>query len=144
MQTYAQGPHCAVRGQRDRVGVMSRDGLVWSSNSGRMCPKCGRATNKCVCRRGASAAAAGSSPTAATAVVRVGRQTKGRRGKGVTVVAGVPGSAADLAKLAKDLKRRCGSGGTLKDGVIEVQGEHRDTLVAELTRRGFTVKRVGG
>ena len=77
-------------------------------------------------------------------MVRVGRQTKGRRGKGVTVVTGVPLSGADLTRLAKALKQRCGTGGTVKDGVIEIQGDHRDTLVAELTKQGFTVKRAGG
>ena len=76
--------------------------------------------------------------------LRVGRQTKGRRGKGVTVVTGVPLTGADLTKLAKALKKRCGSGGTVKDGVIEIQGDHRDALVAELTKQGFTVKRSGG
>jgi translation initiation factor 1 len=76
--------------------------------------------------------------------VRVGRETKGRKGKGVTVVTGVPATPAELAELAGDLKRKCGSGGTVRDGVIEIQGDHRDLLVAELARRGFTVKRSGG
>jgi len=76
--------------------------------------------------------------------VRVGRQTKGRKGKGVTVVTGVPVGQADLEKLARDLKKKCGSGGTVRDGVIEIQGEHRDKLVEELGRRGYTAKRSGG
>jgi translation initiation factor 1 len=76
--------------------------------------------------------------------VRVGRQTKGRKGKGVTVVTGVPLGQAELEKLARDLKKKCGSGGTVRDGVIEIQGEHRDTLVEELGRRGYTAKRSGG
>jgi translation initiation factor 1 len=76
--------------------------------------------------------------------VRVGRQTKGRKGKGVTVVTGVPLGQADLEKLARDLKKKCGSGGTVRDGVIEIQGEHRDALVEELCRRGYSVKRSGG
>jgi translation initiation factor 1 len=74
----------------------------------------------------------------------VGRETKGRRGKGVTVITGVPLGPTELAALARELKARCGSGGTVRDGVIEIQGEHRDRLVEELTRRGFRVKRVGG
>lgn len=77
-------------------------------------------------------------------VVRVGRETKGRRGKGVTVVAGVPLAGEALAALASQLKRMCGSGGTVRDGVIEIQGDHRDQLVAELAKRGWTVKRSGG
>jgi translation initiation factor 1 len=80
----------------------------------------------------------------APAVVRVGRETKGRRGKGVTVVMGVPLSGAALDELGARLKRICGSGGTVKDGVIEIQGDHRDRLVEELAKAGWTVKRSGG
>lgn len=81
---------------------------------------------------------------AGNGVVRVGRQTAGRKGKGVTVVTGVPLAGADLEALAAALKRRCGSGGTVRDGVIEIQGDHRDLLVGELAARGWTVKRSGG
>jgi translation initiation factor 1 len=77
-------------------------------------------------------------------IVRVGRETKGRKGKGVTVVVGVPLASDALEELATRLKRRCGSGGTVHEGVIEIQGDHRDTLVAELGRLGYTVKRAGG
>jgi translation initiation factor 1 len=74
----------------------------------------------------------------------VSRQTQSRAGKAVTVITGLPLAAAELESLASELKRRCGSGGTVKDGVIEIQGEHRDVLVAELVRRGFAAKRSGG
>ena len=78
-------------------------------------------------------------------MVRVGRETKGRKGKGVTVITGVPLAGDALADLAKRLKQRCGSGGTVTDaGAIEIQGDHRDTLVAELGKLGYTVKRSGG
>ena len=77
-------------------------------------------------------------------VVRVGRQTKGRRGKGVTVISGLPLAGAELAQLATELKKKCGTGGTVKDQTIEIQGDHRDALVAELASRGWTVKRSGG
>jgi translation initiation factor 1 len=77
-------------------------------------------------------------------VVRVSRQTQGRAGKGVTVITGLALKAETLAALASELKRLCGSGGTVKDGSIEIQGEHRDRLVAELSRRGFTARRAGG
>ncbi len=76
--------------------------------------------------------------------MRVGRQTKGRKGKGVTVITGLPLPKDELDTLARDLKRKCGSGGTVRDGVIEIQGEHRDALVEELSRRGFNVRRSGG
>ena len=77
-------------------------------------------------------------------IVRIGRETKGRKGKGVTVITGLPLDEPGLQKLATDLKRRCGAGGTVKGNTIEIQGDHRDLLVAELTARGYTVKRSGG
>jgi translation initiation factor 1 len=76
--------------------------------------------------------------------VRVGRETQGRKGKGVTVVTGLPLVPDELKALAKELKARCGTGGTVKDGVIEIQGDHRDAIVAELGKRGFDVRRSGG
>ena len=114
--------------------------LVYSTGVGRICPGCRRAAADCVCRtmggQIAGARAAGH--------VRVGRQTQGRAGKGVTVISGLPLKDAELEQLATELKRRCGSGGTVREGSIEIQGEHRDVLVAELTRRGFVAKRSGG
>jgi translation initiation factor 1 len=77
-------------------------------------------------------------------VVRVSRATQGRGGKVVSVIAGLPLGDAELAALAADLKRRCGAGGAVRDGTIEIQGEHRDTLVAELIKRGYAAKRAGG
>ena len=77
-------------------------------------------------------------------MVRVARETRGRKGKGVSVVTGVPLAGDELALLARQLKQRCGAGGTVRDGVIEIQGEHRDTLVVELEKLGYTVKRAGG
>lgn len=78
------------------------------------------------------------------AAVRVGRETAGRSGKGVTVITGLPLAAAQLEELATALKKRCGSGGTVRDAKIEIQGDHRDTLVAELIKRGYSAKRSGG
>jgi len=103
-----------------------------------MCPRCGKPAAGCVCKKPSASAPKGDG------VVRVGRETKGRKGKGVTVVTGVPLSGDALDALGSELKRLCGSGGTVRDGVIEVQGDHRDALVAELTKRGWTVKRSGG
>lgn len=77
-------------------------------------------------------------------IVRIGRETKGRKGKGVTLVYGVPLNGEELKQLAKELKQKCGSGGTLKDNVIEIQGDHRQVLQAELAKRGWTVKLAGG
>jgi translation initiation factor 1 len=77
-------------------------------------------------------------------VVRVSRQTKGRKGKGVTLITGISLDAAGLKDLGKKLKQLCGSGGTVKDGIIEVQGDHIDTLVAALKDMGWPAKRSGG
>ncbi len=77
--------------------------------------------------------------------IRVGRETQGRGGKGVTVITGLPLGPAALEALAKELKARCGAGGKARpDGAIEIQGEHRDLLVTELAKRGYTAKRAGG
>lgn len=111
--------------------------LVWSSELGRICPGCGKAAASCSC-------SGKSSPPAGDGIVRIRRESKGRGGKTVTVVTGVPGDDAALTVLAGELKRRCGTGGTVKDGSIEIQGDHGDLLLAELSRRGYTVKRAGG
>jgi translation initiation factor 1 len=124
------------------------DRLVYSSEHGRVCPSCGRSETRCNCRgKGArariKAREEADAAKASDGIVRVGRSTKGRRGKIVSTVTGVPVDADELQALAAELKRRCGTGGALKDGVIEIQGDHRDTLVEELERRGFKVKRSG-
>jgi translation initiation factor 1 len=121
------------------MGKGNDAGLVYSTSHGRMCPACGKPVVECVCReREASAIPDGDG------VVRVSRETKGRKGKGVTLIAGVPVDENKLRSLAKQLKRRCGAGGTVKDRVIEIQGDHRDVLVEELKKQGYTVKRAGG
>jgi translation initiation factor 1 len=76
--------------------------------------------------------------------VRVSRETKGRKGSGVTLVTGLPLAGGDLRQLASKLKQRCGSGGTMKDGVIEIQGDHRDLVCEEIRKLGYPVKRAGG
>jgi translation initiation factor 1 len=111
--------------------------LVYSTVRGLVCPDCRLPVAKCGCRKGAP-------PPKGDGVVRVRRETKGRAGKTVTAVEGIPLSGEALRDLAAELKRHCGTGGTLKGGVIEIQGDHRDAVVADLTRRGFTVKRAGG
>lgn len=77
-------------------------------------------------------------------IVRVGRETKGRKGSGVTVITGIPLHLEGLENLASKLKQTCGTGGTVKHGVIEIQGDHRDLLVTELQQLGYTVKKSGG
>jgi translation initiation factor 1 len=111
--------------------------IVYSTGIGSLCPNCRRAVKDCVCPKGAPGAA---KPGA----VRVGREVKGRAGKGVTTVTGVALSPADIEALATRLKKRCGSGGTVRDGVIEIQGDHRDAIVAELVKLGWPAKKSGG
>jgi translation initiation factor 1 len=111
--------------------------IVYSTGVGSLCPNCRRAVRECVCPKGVP----GAPPSVA---VRVGREVKGRAGKGVTTVRGLPMSAADIDSLATHLKKRCGSGGTVRDGVIEIQGDHRDAVVAELIKRGWPAKKSGG
>jgi translation initiation factor 1 len=77
-------------------------------------------------------------------IVRVRRETGGRGGKTVTAVYGVALAEEPLKELAGALKRLCGTGGTVKDGAIEIQGDHRDRIVATLEQRGYTVKLAGG
>ena len=110
---------------------------VYSSDTGRLCPECGQPVTRCRCsqkpllRKG-------------DGIIRVSRETKGRKGKGVTVINGLPMNADDLKALGKQLKQKCGSGGTVKQGCIEIQGDHRDLVLAELNRLGFQAKKSGG
>jgi translation initiation factor 1 len=122
---------------------MSNGRLVYSTEQGRVCPECGRPVVACSCRRSKPAQTA-VVPAQGSGQVRVGRETKGRKGKGVTVVTGLPLAGAALDELATRLKKRCGSGGTVRGAVIEIQGDHRDVLVAELAKLGYQAKRSGG
>ena len=109
---------------------------VYSSDQGRLCPGCGQALTSCTCRRKEAAAGDG--------IVRIRRESKGRGGKTVTVITGLPLADEALKALAGELKRRCGSGGTVKEGMVEIQGDHADLLLTELQQRGYKVKRAGG
>ena len=112
-------------------------GLVCSTESGRMCPTCRQPVAQCVCKQNKPL-------PAGDGIVRVSRETKGRGGKTATVVKGVALDAAALTALGKQLKALCGSGGTVKDGVIEVQGDHCDRIIEALKKLGHQVKRAGG
>ena len=112
-------------------------GLVYSTETGRMCPECRQPVAQCICR-------AAPPPPPGDGMVRVSRETKGRAGKGVTLVKGLLLAPAELTALGKQLKAACGSGGTVKDGVIEVQGDHVERVMAALVAQGYVVKRSGG
>jgi translation initiation factor 1 len=77
-------------------------------------------------------------------VIRISRETQGRKGKGVTVISGLALGQTELETLATELKKKCGSGGSVENGRIEIQGDHRDRLVEELSRKGWKTKRSGG
>jgi translation initiation factor 1 len=112
--------------------------LVYSTETGRMCPDCHQPLSDCTCKAAAKARPAGDGN------VRVSRESKGRGGKTVTLVRGLPLDADALAALGKQLRAACGSGGTAKDGLLEIQGDHCDRVMAELTKLGHKPKRVGG
>jgi translation initiation factor 1 len=113
------------------------EGLVYSTEFGKACPKCGNPSSHCSCGKGKLR-------TPTDGIVRIGRETKGRKGAGVSLVTGVPLEGNDLKALAKRLKQKCGTGGTVKSGTIEIQGDHRDVLKQELSKLGYTVKLAGG
>jgi translation initiation factor 1 len=117
-------------------GLSGLGGLVYSTESGRMCPTCRKPLAQCVCRLAVQPTGDGT--------VRVSRETKGRGGKAVTVVKGVLLDGTALTELGKQLKTACGTGGTVKDGVIEIQGDHCERVVQTLKAQGFAVKRAGG
>ena len=116
--------------------------MVYSTGLGTLCPNCRRAVRECACPKDAPGAASGAART--LSAVRVGRETKGRAGKGVSVITGLPLRAAELEALAGELKKRCGSGGTVRGAAIEIQGDHRDALVAALIKLGWPAKKSGG
>ena len=114
----------------------SNSSLVYSTDGGRTCPVCRQPRAQCTCLAAKAIIGDG--------VVRVSRDTKGRGGKSVTLVKGLALDAAALAVLGKQLRAACGAGGTVKDGVIEVQGDHCDLVMETLRRQGHQPKRSGG
>lgn len=114
-------------------------GLVYSTDGGRMCPACRKPLAQCICKAQRAAVPVGDG------AVRVSRESKGRGGKTVTLVRGLPLDAAALAALGKRLRNACGTGGTAKDGVLELQGDHAERVVELLKAEGYAnVRRAGG
>lgn len=112
--------------------------LVYSTNGGRTCPSCRQALADCRCATHMAAQVLGDGK------VRVSRSSAGRGGKTVTLVVGLPMTAAELDACAKRLKAACGSGGTAKDGRIEIQGDHVERVMAALQAMEHAPKRAGG
>ena len=120
---------------------MDNSRLVYSTESGKICPSCQKPVLECTCKK--------EKPRFQTnikynGIIRVQREVKGRKGKTVTTVSAFQLADDELKNLATQLKRSCGTGGSVKDGVIIIQGDHRDTLITELTNRGFKAKIAGG
>lgn len=111
-------------------------GLVYSTDSGCHCPECEQPEAECIC--------AEQPLNSGDGIARVRRESKGRGGKTVTTIQGLCLTASELKDLTAALKKRCGCGGSLKDGVIEIQGDQVELLLAELRKRGFTAKQAGG
>jgi translation initiation factor 1 len=118
---------------------MTPDRVVYSTDGGRRdrCSRCGRSLDSCRCSSKVT-------PPAGDGIVRIARSRGGRHGKTVTVITGVPGTPAEREALTASLKRLCGSGGTVKDTAIEIQGDHRERLASRLRELGFAVKLAGG
>lgn len=112
--------------------------VVYTTEDGAVCPACKKSKAKCSCAEARKLAVRGDGN------VRIRRETNGRGGKTVSTVSGLPLNQGELTSLLKDLKRLCGAGGAIKDGVVEIQGDHCDLLLRELDKRGFRPKRAGG
>ena len=124
-------------GQTEEVRTRLKRIALWDSEVGETSSaKCHQLKTTCTCQN--------DPPAPSNTVVRVSRETKGRRGKGVTIISDVPLNADGLTELAATLKQRLGTGGTVKEGRIEIQGDHRDRIVQELEALGYQVKRAGG
>ena len=120
------------------MGKKDTGGLVYSTETGgRTCPECRNPIDQCSCNQEQRS-------TSSDGIVRLHRETKGRKGKGVTLITGLDLPEKELKALAKTLKAKCGTGGTIREGIIEIQGDHRDTLQAELDKQGWNVKKAGG
>lgn len=126
---------------------MNNSRLVYSTETGRVCPRCGQAAQKCQCKtkkHQCKKRNTGSvQKTPDDGVLRIRREIKGRKGKGVTTISGFDLGEFKLKEIAARLKRLCGSGGSVKDGVIIIQGDHRNAIQAELSRQGHKVKIAG-
>ena len=116
---------------------MSKNRTVYSTERGRVCSKCNRPADSCICAKKKNT-------FKSDGVVRIKREVKGRGGKTVTTVSGISLNPGDLKELAGELKKKCGSGGTVKEGIIIIQGDRREVIFQMLEKKGFLVKLAGG
>ena len=112
---------------------------VFSTETGRICPECGKPIQKCQCKKKKITSA-----IKQDGIVRLRIERKGRGGKSVTLVEGLPFNEELLKEISKELKKQCGVGGALKNGIIELQGDVRDSVLTILKSKGYSVKKSGG
>ena len=130
--------HIVIGGRVKSRKKGKNSGVYYSATYGDMCSRCDKPVDDCTC--GAEKGGPRGDGIRGDGIVRITRSTKGRKGKTVTVLTGFALADDALRELAKELKQRCGAGGTSRDGTIEIQGEHRETLVSELRKRGYRNK----
>ena len=120
---------------------MADSRLVYSTEFGQICPECQKPVSECICKKKKP-----KTPirTKQDEIIRIGREVKGRKGKTVSVVYGFQFDRADLKILVKQLKQQCGTGGSVKDDMIIIQGDHREKLMKLLKAQGHKVKLSGG
>jgi translation initiation factor 1 len=120
---------------------MNNSRLVYSTETGRICPLCNKPISKCICKNKKSKSHIDNK---IDGTIRIKREVKGRKGKTVTTIAGLAHNENKLKELAKQLKSRCGAGGAVKNGIIIIQGDHREKLQSELEKEGYKTKLAGG
>ena len=120
---------------------MSNSRLVYSTETGSICALCRKPVLKCTCKKKKSRSRTN---IKIDGIIRIQREVKGRKGKTVTTVSGFQLDDNELKLLAAQLKRKCGTGGSVKDGIIIIQGDHRDSMLSELKKQGYTAKLSGG
>jgi translation initiation factor 1 len=120
---------------------MDNSRLVYSTETGKICPSCQKPVSECTCKKKKSRS---QTNIKYDGIIRIKREVKGRKGKTVTTVSAFQLADDELKSLAAQLKRKCGTGGSVKDGIIIIQGDHRDALLSELKKQGYTAKLAGG
>ncbi len=124
---------------------MTKSRLVWSSESGRICPECSKPVSSCTCKKKKNNEVKKSvRKYPDDGVIRIMRETKGHKGKTVTVIGNISLKESELKEFAKKLKTRCGTGGSVKDGEIFIQGDHRQVILDEIIKQGYRAKLAGG
>lgn len=120
---------------------MPNSRLVYSTETGRICPKCKSPISACKCKKKRHEA---KFQIKSDGIIRIRREVKGRKGKTVTTITGFDLDDKALNLLSKQLKQHCGTGGSVKDGAVIIQGDHRDTIKGLLEGQGYLVKLAGG